>query len=351
MLLYAYVRGFYAEVERRRDASGERRPVIVGGDPRKRGTVQAMTDDAGAAGVTVGMAMTTALERCPHGRAVRTDMKRYREVDAVLRARLRRETDRVESAGLGAAYLDLSERDVAPDAFARALADAVRDELGLPLRVGAAPVKFLAKVVAEDPGNEGILWIPQERVRAFLDPLPVARLPGVGPRTEASLGALGVRTVADLVGLGRARIEEHLGNHGLAALGYALGQDPSRVRAAPHSRSLSLESTLDGAEIDLGRLEERLGELASGLEASLARERLAARRVVLKVRYADEPQPKTRSRTLPRPLAGASGLRDVAFELLARTQAGSRPIRALGLSLQSLVRSRRDDRQLELFGG
>ena len=350
MLLYAFVPGFYAEIERRHDVALGGRPVIVGGDPRKRGTVQSATADARAAGVADGMSMLEALERCPHGRALRTDMKRYREVDSHFRARLRRETERVERAGLGAAYLDVSARDEDPAALGGMLRQAVIEELGLPLRIGIAPVKFLAKLAAETPEEDGVLWVRADEVRSFLDPLPVGRLPGAGPRTEASLAELGVASVAELVELGRDRIEERLGNHGLATLEYALGRDIASVRAAPHPRSLSQESTLPDGELDRGVIEERLAELAQGLESSLARERLAARRVVLKVRYVDDPQPQTRSRTLSRALTGASELREQALELLARTQAGRRPIRGLGLALQSLVRSRRDDRQLDLFG-
>ena len=350
MLVYAFVPGFYAEIERRHDGALGGRPVIVGGDPRKRGTVHSATADARAAGVLDGMPMLEALERCPHGRALRTDMKRYREVDSHFRARLRRESERVEGAGLGAAYLDVSDRDEAPDALSRVLRQAVVDELGLPLRVGVAPVKFLAKLAAEAPAEDGVVWVRSSEVRSFLDPLPVGRLPGVGPRTEAALAELGVTTVRELVRLGRDRVEERLGNHGLATLEYALGRDITTVRAAPHPRSLSQESTLADGELDRGVLEERLAELALGLEASLARERLAARRVVLKVRYVDEPQPQTRSCTLARAVVGAGELREQALDLLARTQAGRRPIRGLGLALQSLVRSRRDDRQLDLFG-
>ncbi len=350
MLLYAFVPGFYAEVERRHDALLGARPVIVGGDTRKRGTVQSATADARAAGVAEGMAMLGALELCPHARALRTDMKRYRQVDSHFRARLRRESERVEGAGLGAAYLDMGGRDQAPDALSQALRRAVVDELGLPLRVGIAPVKFLAKLAAEVPKEEGVLWVRPSEVRAFLDPLPVGRLPGVGPRTAARLADLNVTSVAELIRLGRDGLEESLGNHGLATLEYALGRDVSSVRAAPYPRSLSQESTLAEGELDRSVLEARLSELAQGLEASLARERLAARRVVLKVRYVDEPQPQTRSRTLARALVGASELREQALDLLARTQAGSRPIRGLGLALQSLVRARRDDRQLDLFG-
>ena len=348
MLLYATVPGFYAEIERGLDPSLADRPVIVGGDPRKRGLVQAATPDAVEAGVAVGMPVLEALERCPHGRALLTNMRRYREGSSRLRAYFRRTSTRVEPAGLEAAYLDASERDEAPEQVAEVLRARVADELGLPLRVGIAPVKFLAKLAAEECDATGVLRVDASGVAAFLALLPVGRLPGVGPRTVGRLAELSVKTVADLCTLGRETLEAEFGNHGLAIWSHALGRDTARLRAAPHPRSLSQETTLEKPEIDLGVLEERLRQLAQRLEGGLALERLAARRVLLKVRYPDG-ELTTRSRTLVRPVCTADELAGLGSELLVRTQAGTRPVRGLGLAVGALARSRRDDRQLDLF--
>jgi DNA polymerase-4 len=113
-LLYAVVPRFYAEVERVAHPELADRPIVVGGDPRKRGTVHAASEDALARGVEVGMPVLEALERCPRARALPTDMRRYREVSAQLRAGFRRVTERVEPAGLDAAYLDLGAIEACP---------------------------------------------------------------------------------------------------------------------------------------------------------------------------------------------------------------------------------------------
>jgi DNA polymerase-4 len=154
--------------------------------------------------------------------------------------------------------------------------------------------------------------------------------------------------VGEVAALGREVLEEHLGNHGLAILGYAQGRDESRLRVAAHPRSLSQESTLDSDELDLPVIRERIEELAQRLEGGLALERLAAKRVTLKLRYADQEQ-TTRSRTLVRPVAASRDLAALAADLLGRTQAGIRPVRLVGLAVASLIRSRREDRQLDLF--
>jgi len=348
-LLYADVPGFYAEVERAANPALAARPVIVGGDPRKRGLVQAATADALAAGVAVEMPVIDALERCPHARALRTDMARYRDADKRLRAVFARFAERVEPAGLGAAWLEPAEREQPLASLAGALRAAVARELCLPLRVGAGPVKYLAKLAAEEAGPDGFLAIAPERIGSFLHPLPVERLPGVGAKTAGRLAELGVRTVGELVAAGRAAVEGALGNHGLAILAAAMGQGDDRVRAAAHPQSLSQEATLPEDAIDRALLVEPLRALAERLERALALEGLATRRLALKVRYADGER-ITRTVSLERGVGAAAELLEVALELLGRTQAGTRPVRLLGLGASSLHRPRRDDRQLDLFG-
>ena len=348
MLIYATVPGFYAEVERSADPTLRGRPVIVGGDPRKRGLVQSASEDALAAGVTVDMPVIDALERCPRARLRKTNMRAYRDVAARLRTCFRHETERVEPAGLEAAYLDVSLSESAPEPIAERLRERVASELTLPLRIGIAPVRFVAKLAAEESGAAGVLCVRPGELRRFLDPLPVGKLPGVGPRTQETLAALGAAQVADLLKLGRERLEEQLGNHGRAIFALAQGIDAAGVRPAPHPRTVSHESTLATAEVDRVALEARLAELAGNVEVMLARERLAAKRLVLKVRYADHEE-TTRSRTVKHPLARAAELLALAADLLSRTQAGERPIRGLGLAVSTLVRVRRDERQLDLF--
>jgi DNA polymerase-4 len=253
-----------------------------------------------------------------------------------------------EPAGLDAAYLDAAGSDQPPETIASRLREGVARELGLPLRLGIAAVRFLAKLAAEESGSAGVLCVRPTEMRRFLDPLPVERLPGVGPRTRETLLGLGAARVGDLLALGQHRLEEALGNHGRAIFELAQGADDARVHPARHPRTVSHESTLATPEIDRGAIEARLAELAGNVEATLAREQLAAKRLVLKVRYADHEE-TTRSRTVRHPLAQAAELLALAADLLARTQVGARPIRGLGLAASTLVRARRDERQLDLF--
>lgn len=355
-VLYVEVPGFYAEVERLAHPELAGRPILVGGDPRKGGSVQSASREARAAGIREGMGLFEALERCPTARRFRTDMRRYRECSARLRATLRRRVERLEPAGLGAAYLDGSVASGPPEALADALRERVEEELGLPLCVGISAAKFLARLALSQametaaPGDSAAVFRVADGEEArFLAPLGVERLPGVGPTTAARLSELGAQRVGELARLDRAVVEAALGAHGRTIWELAHGRDASRVRPAAHPKSLSQESSFSAEERDTAVLLVRLKELSEGLAASLAREELRARRVTLKVRYADAER-VSRSCTLDAPLAAAGEIHARVASLLERTQAGERPVRGLGIVLGALAPEAREDHQLELFG-
>jgi nucleotidyltransferase/DNA polymerase involved in DNA repair len=363
-ILFAEVPSFYATVESARDPGLAGRPVIVGGDPRKRGLVQAASAEALTAGVEPEMPMVEALRLCPRARVVRTNMALYRETSRRLFACLRRAFPRLEPFGLGAAYFDVSGAGEGPEKIAADLRQQVAQQLALPLRVGIATGKFLARLAAEEAGGSGLRRIPPGQERAFLCPLAATRIEGVGRKTAATLAELGVETIGDVVGLGRERLEAAFGMHGQRIFALASAVDDGPVRAVRHAQSLSREVTIGGEprdrqslsrEVtiggeprDRGVLVERLQDLARQLEAELARQALSAGRVALKVRYADHGT-HTRSQALGSPIARAADIQALALRLLDRTQAGSRPVRSFGLQLSRLAPAAEIDRQLELF--
>ncbi len=347
MILFAEVPNFYAEIECLRDPSLRGFPVVVGGDPQKRGLVLSASRDACAAGVEPGMAMREALVRCPQARPVKTDMTHYREVSGRLRVCLRAEVSAVEPVSLEAAFLDASLANEDPESIGERLIESVRSALGLSLRVGIASAKLLARLAAQEA-------LPGESFRVatgceteFLAPLPVGRLPGVGPKTRETLSRLGASTVADLLDVDRSLLERELGNHGLHVLELASGGGDSTVRGHRHPHSLSREQTFRHPELDLGEMESCLRHLCGLLGDGLQEQGLAGRRVTVKVRF-DDQQTTTRSRTLATPIATAADIYPVTVTLLERTQAGARGVRLLGVSVAGLG-SRPEDRQLELF--
>lgn len=347
-ILFAEVPAFYATVEIAQDPSLAGRPVIVGGDPRKRGLVQAASPEALATGVEPEMPMLEALRLCPQARALRTDMGLYRDVSRRLQACLRRGFPRLETFGLGGAFFDLTRSGEEPEAVAVRLRDGVREELGLPLQTGIAPGKFLARLAAEEGGREGLRRVAQGEEAAFLAPLPVARLEGVGRKTAAALAELGAVCIGDVVALGPGRLEEALGTHGLRIHQLASAADDSPVRATRHPGSLSREVTVRGEALDRAVLEDHLLDLARHLELELGRQGLAAGRVTLKVRYAGAGA-HSRSQVLAAPVAAAAEVHAAALLLLDRTQVGSRAVRGLGIQLGKLAPAGEVERQLDLF--
>ncbi len=348
-ILFAEVPNFYAEVERRGDPSLRRRPLLVGGDPRRRGKVQSVSPEGRAAGVETGMSMEDALLRCPGAIRVATDMRRYREASGELATRMRQIFDEVEPAGRGAVYADVHSGPAEPEILAARLIPQVTTQLGLPLRVGIAPSKFLARLAAEEAGPSGVFRLRAADVEAFLEPLPISRLPRVGSKTEARLGNLGALTIGDLRQLGRPVLEETFGNHGLVLLEMARGQDRSPMRLARHPRSLTRTETLSEASAEVESLAECLRRLAESLEANLERQGLVAGRLALRLRWADGSE-TTRSTTPSNPLSGAEEIYPEARALLARVEVSDR-IRGLGITVAGLKPCREEDLQLDLFSG
>lgn len=347
-VLFAEVPDFYATVEVAQDPGLAGRPVIVGGDPRKRGVVQAASAEARSAGVEPEMSTLAALALCPGARLVRTDMALYRKISRRLVVCLRRGFPRLETFGLAGAFFDVSRSPDRPEAVAEGLRECVRAELSLPLRIGVASGKFLARLAAEEAGPDGMARIPAGGERAFLAPLPVTRLEGVGRKTAARLAELGAGTIGGVAGLGREELVAHFGPHGLRIHQLACAVDGAPVRATAHAKSLSRELTIRAEPLDRAALEESLQDLLRQLEVELARQGLVAGRVTLKVRYADSAT-HTRSQVLGAPSAAAADLQAVALRLLDRSQAGSRPVRGLGVQLAKLALAVELERQLPLF--
>jgi nucleotidyltransferase/DNA polymerase involved in DNA repair len=346
-ILFAEVPCFYAAVERADDASLADRPIIVGGDPRKRGRVQGASEEALAAGVTLDQPVRDALKLCPEARTARTNMKRYREVSGRLFVCLRRGFDRLEPLGLGAAYLDVTGGPDPPEEIAGRLQRIVTDELGLGLRVGIASGKFLARLAAEEAGAGGCYRVDPDEQVAFLSPFPVTRLEGVGAKTAATLAELGAERIGQLREIGARQIQEALGTNGLRIHAYAAGRDDRPVRAASHPKSVSREATLEES-LDLAVLTSMIEDLARRLEVDLRAQGLSAGRVALKIRFSDRGT-NSRSRTLSAPISTSAEIQRSASGLLTHMDVGSRPARGIAIQLGRLQRSAEAGRQLDLF--
>src|SRR5262245_50669555 len=349
MIVFILVPGLYAAVEQADNPALRGRPVVVGADPAKRGTVTSASREARARGVHEGMETKRALELCPDAVLRPTRLERYREVAAELRALLRAETDRIEELGLEGNFLELP---TGPDIVARVaeLCVRVQAELGIAAVAGVGPTRFVANLCARHAGPGGIRKLEEAEVSDFLAPFPVTEIWGLGPATAQRLSERGVHTIAALRAVAPAELAAIVGRGAAAILEYARGADKEPLRPKPRARSLSQERTLEEPAIDLRSLGELLDSLAERLERALARERRAAQTVTLGLSFVDGTQ-VTKSQSLPAPATEQRAFAEAAHELLARTQAGARAVRRIRLGLSGLTRaeSPADTRQLRLF--
>ena len=349
MIVFILVPGLYAAVEQADDPALRGRPVIVGGDPAKRGSVTGASREARARGVEEGMEMSRALQLCPDAILRRTRLKHYRERVAELRELLRADCERLEELGLDGTFLELASP---ADGLAHAAELCVRlqAEFGLPAVAGIAPTRFVAVLAARHAGPGGIRRVSEAEVEDFLAPFPVDEIWGLGPATAQRLAEHGVRTIAELRAVDPARLAELTGARAAAILEYARGADRGRLAPKPRSRTLSQEQTLLEPSTDLRAISESLAQLAERLGATLSRERRAARSVTLVVSYLDGTR-ASRTLSLDGPTGEPRELADAAVALLARTHAGARAIRRLRLALAGLERLTpgTEGRQLRLF--
>jgi DNA polymerase-4 len=336
-ILHADADSFFASVEQRDDPRLRGRPVIVGG-----GVVLAASYEAKAFGVRTAMGGRQALRLCPQAIVVPPRMAAYTEASKALYAVFEDTSPLVEGLSIDEAFLDVRGMErIAGTAveIAARLRRAARERVGLPVTVGIARTKFLAKVASAVGKPDGLLHVPPGGERAFLHPLPVERMWGVGPATAAKLHGRGIATVGDLARVPAGALEAMLGRaagrhlHALANL-----RDPRPVRPRTRRRSIGSQS----ARRRTGSSPEELdADLVAIVERVMRRVRAAhrvGRTVVLRLRFDDFTR-ATRSETLPYPTAGTHVVLEAARSLFAGTVPviEERGLTLIGIALANLA--------------
>ena len=363
VILHADMDAFYASVEQRDRPELRGKPVIVGGGG-PRGVVSAASYEARVFGVRSAMPGFEAKRLCPHGIFVRGDMRKYAAVSREVFEVFVRFSPLVEAISLDEAFLDLSGTERlhgSPRQAGEALRRAVREATGLAVSVGIGPTKMVAKIASDEAKPDGLLEILPADVRAFLDPLPVGRVWGVGAVAEARLVAAGITTIGDLARREPARLRELLGESlGAHAHDLASGRDPRDVAPDRAAVSYSEENTFDTDVRDRARIGAVVHDHAESVARRLRRDGLAARTLVLKVKLAKRREsvvstdwrsgPRlypilTRRVTLPEPCDDGATFAREAKRLLEKLPPDA--IRLVGVGATNLVA--RDASQLGLF--
>jgi DNA polymerase IV len=309
---------FYASVEQRDDPQLRGKPVVVAWRGN-RSVVCAASYEARRFGVRSAMPAVRAERLCPNAVFLPPDFPRYRAVSRLVREILKRHTDLIEPLSLDEAYLDVSENKTGlPTAtsVARAIRKQIREELKLTASAGVAPNKFLAKIASDWRKPDGLFVIQPEDVDAFLFPLPVGRLPGVGKITEEKLKKLDIQTVGDLRRLGLPLLEDHFGRYGVRLYELARGIDKTEVIPDRPTQSISSEDTF-AHDVPLTATEPMIRRLAEKTWAASRKEARVARTVVLKLKTS-EFKILTRSHTPRTPPCSCEELTGIALSLRER---------------------------------
>ena len=341
---------FYASVEQRDDPHLRGKPVVVAWRGN-RSVICAASYEARRFGVRSAMPASRAERLCPEAIFVPPDFARYRAVSRQILEIFKRHTDLVEPLSLDEAYLDVTENKTGlatATRVASSIRTQIREEANLTASAGVAPNKFLAKIASDWRKPDGLFVIQPADVDAFLLPLPVGRIPGVGKVTETRLDKIGVRTVGDLRAVEQAALESTFGRYGRRLWELARGIDETPVTANRPTQSVSAEDTFE-RDVPLAETEPLIRILAAKTWAASRKESRTARTVVLKLKTS-EFKVLTRSHTPACAPSSCDELTSIALSLLRRVEMGERQcFRLVGVGLSNFQEPAEDSAQPLLF--
>jgi DNA polymerase-4 len=346
-ILHVDLDAFFAAVEQRDRPELRGRPVIVGGGgPNDRGVVSAASYEARAFGVHSAMPLRQAGRLCPHGVFLPVDGAKYQQVSREVMAILRRFTPLVEPISIDEAFLDVTaSRALFGDGetIALRIKSAIRDEVDLTVSVGVARSKLVAKIASDLRKPDGLVVVPPGAEQAFLAPLAITRLWGVGAKSAAALNEYGVRTIGDLAALPADLLVRRFGKHGASLGERARGVDADPVGDRADAKSIGHEHTFDVDTSDREVIERTILAMAEGVAGRLRDSGVKASTVSVKIRDTSF-RTITRQRTLLEPTDLTEPIFRTALEL-ARPEVRGVRIRLLGVTASGL--GNRD--QLALF--
>lgn len=330
---------FFVSVEQSLDTRLKGKPVIVGGRPDRRGVVASASYEARSFGIKAGMPLSRAYQLCPQAIFVEGNFPRYREASEKFMAILANYSPHLEPVGLDEAYLDVTGCNIwgTPRQLAERIKSEIKGKLGLTASIGIAGCKAVAKIASDIGKPDGLVEVIPGTEKDFLAPLPISSLPGVGKKTEIKLKSLGITTIGQFASLSTAMVKSYLGVNGVILHNHANGIDTRRVEPPGEAKSISREITFAHDTLDQQFLKAVLRYLCERVGAELRIQNKQARRVTLKLRYADF-ETITRSSTLKEAIASDDLVFAKAEELLQKALSQRRElVRLLGVEVSALV--------------
>ena len=351
-ILHVDMDAFYASVEVREQPALAGRPVIVGGSVEGRGVVAAASYEARKFGVHSAMPMSRALRLCPDAVRLPARLDFYQQISQQIRAIFARYTPEIEPLSLDEAFLDVTASEklfgTARD-IARRIKQDIHEELSLVASVGIAPNKFLAKIASDLDKPDGLVEVMQDQIQAFLDPLPVSRLWGVGKVTGARFEQLGIRTIGQLRGRTAEFLTMEFGKFGSHLWELAHGRDPRPVISDHRAKSISMENTFATDIRDAQILRTWLMDMAEQVAYRLRQQDFYGRTVQIKLRFADF-KTLTRAHTLDEATRSTRDICHTALALLEDAWTARSPaVRLLGVGVSGLDEVPAAQQQGDLF--
>lgn len=337
-IIHVDMDAFFASVEQRDNPSIKGKPVVVGGRPDSRGVVSTCSYEAREYGIHSAMPSAEAFRRCPHAVFIeRGNFEEYRRVSSQVRDIFHRVSDKVEPLSLDEAYIDVTENkreEPSATLLARWIRQKILEETGLTASAGVSYNKSLAKIASDWEKPDGLTVITPDMAEEFITPLPVKKFWGVGPVTAARMEELGIRTGGEMRSWPLWKLTEAFGKSGPWYYNICRGIDERKVVTEWKRKSLGKERTFGRDISDIGYLKEFLSGLVENIWDELEASKLRGKTVTVKVKYSDFQQ-VTRSRSVFRPVTDSETYNRIAMELLAETEAGTRPVRLIGSSISS----------------
>lgn len=332
---------FFAAIEQRDNPALAGKPVIIGADPkggRGRGVVSTCSYEARKFGVRSAMPISEAWRRCPRGVFLPPDFRKYEEASGLIRAAFFEFTPDVEQVSIDEAFLDITRSSHlfgGPLETCRRVKARVRELTGLSCSVGLAPTKMAAKIASDLKKPDGLVEVREAGLRAFLAPLDISKLWGLGPKTAELLRGRGINTVGELAAAGPAALAG-LGAQGPALRALALGEDPREVREDGEPKSVGNETTFETDTGDAREIKESLLALADKVSSRLREAGLKGRTITLKLRL-EGFETYTRARTLALSTNYADVIAAEALALYAAFDRGRKRVRLLGVKVSGLM--------------
>ena len=293
IIMHIDMDAFYSSVEQRENPSLAGKPVIVGADPKGgkgRGVVMGCSYEARTFGVRSAMPISIAYRLCSTGNYVKPNFTLYEQASEQIMQVLQGFSEKLEQMSIDEAFLDISDRVAGFDA-ARSLAEEIKrqinNKVNVSCSIGVAPNKAIAKIASDSKKPDGLTVIPPEKVREFLDPLPVSKISGVGKKSSEVLGKMGITTIQQLADTHPSKLSDVFGRYGIRIWQIANGTDEEEVSTARSIKSISAESTFDEDIQDRARIMEVFDSIIGDVHARLQSHNMLFRTVGIKVRLED----------------------------------------------------------------